>query len=61
MTGLFAENGPVSYFMFLAENKCSFSFLLIVFYLFSSLDSSLTGARTTCSAAARRLASSSGR
>ena len=34
MTGLFAENGPVRYFMFLAENKGSFSFLLIVSYVF---------------------------
>lgn len=34
MTGLFAENGPVRNFMFLAENKGSFSFLLIVFYIF---------------------------
>ena len=34
MTGLFAENGPVRYLRFFAENKGSFSILLIVFYVF---------------------------
>ena len=34
MTGLFAEKGPVRYLRFFAENKGSFSILLIVFYVF---------------------------
>ena len=52
MTGLFAENGPVRYFLFLAENKGSFSRLLIVFSTFSSLDISAPRRRSAPAAGA---------